>query len=199
MILPVTKSFPVEAIEYAYKAGFKAVGENKVQEVIPKNVACAESISWELIGHLQTNKAKMAVKLFDRIQSVDSLKLLSKIDTSAESEGKKMRILVQINTGKDPSKFGVCTDEIKPFFEKAITFKNILIEGLMTIAPLNNDTYVAHDTFAGLRKARDELEHEFGLTLQELSMGMTADLAEAITEGSTIIRIGSGLLGCRTS
>ncbi|OIO58562.1 MAG: YggS family pyridoxal phosphate-dependent enzyme [Verrucomicrobia bacterium CG_4_10_14_3_um_filter_43_23] len=198
-ILPVTKTFPVEAVEYAYKAGFLSIGENRVQEAIAKKEGCNASIEWELIGHLQSNKVNAAVSLFDRIQSVDSLKLLSKINHAAELEGKTIRILVQVNAGKDPAKFGLSIRDTKPFFQEALTFRHLKIEGLMTIAPLDEDLSVAREAFSNLRKIRDQLVTEFGIALPELSMGMTADLQEAIREGSTMVRVGSGLFGSRTA
>ena len=197
-ILPVTKTHPAEAVSYAAKLGFKSVGENRVQEVQDKvDAALESSVVFELIGHLQSNKAKQAVELCDRIQSVDSEKLMRRIDRLAEEIGKTQKILIQVNAGEDPAKFGIQCAELEPFMESALQLKNIQIEGLMTIAPLDEDIAVARKTFKRLRETRDSVSTKWGIPLTELSMGMTGDLEVAIAEGSTQIRVGSALYGAR--
>ncbi|MGF1531182.1 MAG: YggS family pyridoxal phosphate-dependent enzyme [Puniceicoccaceae bacterium] len=202
-ILPVTKNHPLEAVQAAVEAGFDAVGENKVQEGLGKREAFnrLEGINfqlvWEMIGHLQTNKAKFAVPGFDRIQSVDSLRLLEKLNSLAGAEGKRLRVLIQFNAGYDPGKFGFLPEEAGELGGLLGTFGNLSVEGLMTIAPLKGGTEAARECFAQLRSVRERLERELGLGLPELSMGMTSDLEEAIAEGSTQIRVGSFLFGSR--
>ena len=197
-ILPVTKNHPVAAVEYAARFGFRSVGENRVQEAVEKRAQTAVPIQWELIGHLQSNKAKAAAANFARVQSVDSEKLLSALDRAAGEAGAPLSILLQINAGNDPAKFGVDPAEAPRLLEFALTKSHLKIGGLMTIAPLSDDPAVARRTFANLRSIRDQLAEKLGVPLPELSMGMSGDLDAAIAEGSTMIRIGSALFGERT-
>lgn len=196
-ILPVTKNHPREAVKYAYISGLSAVGENRIQEAVEKKPSINKPIKWELIGHLQSNKVHLAVEHFDRIQSVDSLKLLKKLNKAAQTAGKTLSILLQVNTGNDPAKYGVSCEEAPALLQEALKLKNIKVEGLMTIAPLSDDPCIAERTFIRLRELRNSLEESFACQLNELSMGMTGDLVQAIKAGSTLIRIGSGLFGAR--
>lgn len=196
-ILPVTKTHPVWAAEFAARAGFAAVGENRVQEAAEKIPQAPEGLCWELIGHLQSNKAKYAVRCFDRVQSVDSLKLLKKLAAASENAGKTARILLQFNTGEDPAKFGAAEHEADAFLDAALQQPSLCVEGLMTIAPLDNDPFVARRAFARLRELRERLAASFQASLPELSMGMTSDFEDAIAEGSTMIRVGTALFGER--
>ena len=197
-LLPVTKNHPVEAVHFAIRTGLMAVGENRVQEAIQKkNTMKPADVKWELIGHLQTNKAKDAVAHFDRIQSVDSTRLIHRLNLFAEQSGKIQSILLQCNTGADPNKYGFKVDEMKSALELALEAQHLRVDGLMTIAPLADDTSVARSAFEGLRQLRDQLAADYGLSLPELSMGMTGDLEEAIAAGSTQIRVGTALYGAR--
>lgn len=196
-ILPVTKNHPVDAALYALKAGLGAVGENRVQEAESKIPLVDSNLQWELIGHLQSNKAKRAVELFSRIESVDSVHLAKKIDSHAAAIGKKQRILLQINAGADPAKFGASLDDARALFDEVLKFANLKVEGLMTIAPLDDDLLVARKTFANLRTLRDSLQDEFKISLSELSMGMSHDLECAVEEGATLVRVGTFLYGQR--
>ncbi len=155
------------------------------------------AVSWELIGHLQSNKAALAARHFDRIQSVDSAKLLAALDRAAGELGKRLPILLQINAGGDPAKFGAGPEEAPGLLEAALAKKNLLVDGLMTVAPLSPDPAIARSTFENLRALRDRLGGQFGAPLRELSMGMTGDLAEAIAAGSTLVRVGTALFGER--
>jgi len=198
-ILPVTKGHPVEAILHAEKAGFKSVGESRVQEALGKQNCehCPESIQWELIGHLQSNKSGEAAQCFSRIQSVDSEKLLRRLERHGSDLGRPMRILIQVNAGEDPAKYGVRCEEVEKLLEAALTCRHLSVEGLMTIAPLSENPGLARRCFARLRETRDQLRKSTGLSLDELSMGMTDDLEEAIAEGSTQVRLGRALYGER--
>ena len=196
-ILPVTKTHPVGAALHAARAGLAAVGENRVQEALPKiEAARGAGVSWELIGHLQSNKAKLAARAFDRIQSVDSPKLLDLLDRATAEDGRTLRVLLQVNAGADPAKSGASADEAAHLLGHAVGKAHLRVEGFMTIAPLSDDPAVARRTFAALRGIRDQLATP-ALPLRELSMGMTGDLAEAIAEGSTMIRVGTALFGAR--
>ena len=201
-LLAVTKTHPVAAADYAARYGLRAVGENRVQEAAEKRPLCAApTLIWELIGHLQSNKAKLAATHFDRVQSVDSEKLLNHLDRATAELGKSLPVLLQINAGRDPAKFGAELEDAPRLLELALTKKNLRIDGLMTIAPLGATPAEAADhaqrTFNQLRALRDDLATRFQIPLRELSMGMSGDLAPAIAAGSTQVRVGSALYGAR--
>ncbi len=196
-LLAVTKTHPAAAADYASRYGLRAVGENRVQEAVEKQPLCTARIRWELIGHLQSNKAKLAAAHFDRVQSVDSEKLLNHLDTAAGALGKVLPVLLQINAGRDPAKFGADLEDAPRLLETALGKKNLCIDGFMTIAPLSDDPAVAERTFTTLRALRDELAPRFGVPLRELSMGMSSDLEIAVLAGSTQVRVGSALYGAR--
>lgn len=196
-LLAVTKTHPPEAVEYAARYGLRAVGENRVQEAVDKQARCVAAVRWELIGHLQSNKAALAAAHFDRVQSVDSLKLLTHLDREAGARGRRLAVLLQINAGNDPAKFGADPAGAPRLLEAALALTNLQVDGLMTIAPLSADPAVAQHTFASLRRLRDELAARTGAPLRELSMGMTGDLALAVAEGSTLVRVGTALFGSR--
>lgn len=196
-LLAVTKNHAVWAPEFAARYGLRAVGENRVQEGVEKREACQSSLQWELIGHLQSNKAKLAVSHFDRVQSIDSIKLATILDKAASATGKVLPILLQVNAGRDPAKFGAEIEDAPALLEAAQSLTHLRIDGLMTIAPLSGDKDVARRCFATLRTLRDELSARSGLALRDLSMGMSGDLVEAVLEGSTQIRVGTALFGAR--
>jgi pyridoxal phosphate enzyme (YggS family) len=193
----VTKTHPAAAVEYAARYGLAAVGENRVQEAVEKRAQTGAAVRWELIGHLQSNKAKLAVEHFGRIQSVDSEKLLNVLDRAAGELGRKLPVLLQLNAGNDPAKFGAEMSDAPRLLELALTKTHLQVDGLMTIAPLSNDPAVARRTFANLRTVRDQLAARSGVPLRELSMGMSGDLDAALAEGSTLVRVGSALYGPR--
>ena len=197
-LLAVTKTHPPAAAEYAACYGLPAVGENRVQEGVEKRAQCTAAIRWELIGHLQSNKARLAAAHFDRVQSVDSVKLLTLLDRAAGEQNRRLALLLQINTGQDPNKFGAEPADAPRLLETALTLPHLQVDGLMAIAPLSDDPKVAQRTFASLRELRDRLTIQFGVPLPELSMGMTADLALAVAEGSTLVRVGTALFGPRS-
>jgi pyridoxal phosphate enzyme (YggS family) len=176
----------------------RAVGENRVQEAVEKQPQCTAKIQWELIGHLQSNKAKLAATHFDRVQSVDSEKLLNQLDAAANALGKTLPILLQINAGRDPAKFGAEIEDAPRLLAAALGKTHLRVDGLMTIAPLADDPAVAAGTFATLRTLRDDLAARFGVPLRELSMGMSGDLELAVLAGSTQVRVGSALYGSRS-
>lgn len=198
MLMPVTKNHSVVAVEFAAQYGLTCVGENRVQEAVEKRAATKVTVRWELIGHLQSNKAKLAVAHFDRVQSVDSEKLLNALDRAAAEQNKTLAVLLQINAGNDPAKFGAEPADASRLLEAALDKTYLKVEGLMTIAPLSDDSSVARRTFANLRAIRDRLARECGSPLRELSMGMSGDLDAAIAEGSTLVRVGTALYGERS-
>lgn len=203
-LLAVTKTHPAVAADYAARYGLHAVGENRVQEGIEKRPQVApesRGLQWELIGHLQSNKSKLAAQHFDRIQSVDTEKLLNHLDRAAAELGKTLPILLQINAGDDPAKFGADLADAPRLLELALAKRNLRVDGLMTIAPLGatepETRAHAERTFNNLRTLRDDLAARFGTPLRELSMGMTGDLALAVAAGSTLVRVGTALFGPR--
>ena len=210
-LLPVTKTHPADAAVYAARRGLGAVGENRVQEAAAKRPEVAARLAaeggavaasrWELIGHLQSNKARAAAETFDRIQSVDTEKLVRHLDRAAGECGRKLAVLLQVNAGRDPAKFGCELEDAPRLLETALASPNLRVEGLMTIAPLGATEAEAAEharrTFAALRELRDELAGRFAVALPELSMGMSGDLEAAVAAGSTCVRVGSALYGTR--
>jgi hypothetical protein len=196
-LLAVTKSQPAAAVEFAARYGLRSVGENRVQEGIDKRAQATAAVSWELIGHLQSNKARLAAGHFERIQSVDSARLLEILDREAESLGRTLAVLLQVNAGLDPAKSGVDPEEAPRLLAAALGRRNLRVEGLMTVAPLAGGPEGARRAFARLREIRDRLAADSGARLPELSMGMSGDLRAAVAEGSTIVRVGTALFGAR--
>jgi len=198
-LLPVTKTHPFEAAEYAHRFGLTSVGENRVQEAMLKRPQSPAGLRWELIGHLQSNKAKQALQAFDVIQSVDSPELATRLGRLAGEMGLRREVLIQVNSGDDPAKFGCDLAEAPRLLEAALAQPALAVKGLMAIAPLSDDPAVADRTFAELRLCRDALAARFGVALPELSMGMSGDLESAVAAGSTCVRVGSALFGSRPS
>jgi pyridoxal phosphate enzyme (YggS family) len=196
-LLAVTKSHPPQAVEFAARYGLRSVGENRVQEGVDKRARTSAVLSWELIGHLQSNKARLAALNFDRIQSVDSMRLAGILDRVAGELGRTLPVLLQVNAGLDPAKSGVEPEGAPALLESALKCVNLRVDGLMTIAPLSDDPAVARRTFANLREIRDRLSPSTGAALRVLSMGMSGDIEEAVAEGSTLVRVGSALFGPR--
>ncbi len=201
VLLPVTKTHPAAAADYVARFGLHTVAENRVQEAVEKRRQVAAPLRWELIGHLQSNKARLAVTHFDRVQSVDSEKLVLQLDRAAGELGKRLPVLLQINAGNDPAKFGAEPADAPRLLEVALARPNLQVDGLMTIAPLgvtpDETAVLARRTFANLRTIRDDLAARSGVPLRELSMGMTGDFDDAIAEGSTLVRVGTALFGAR--
>ena len=196
-LLPVTKNWPVDAVAHCQSAGIERVGENRVQEARAKQEQIS-GVQWDLIGHLQSNKINQVVGNFARIQTVDSVKLIKKLQIAAENKGQKCDIFLQVNAGNDPAKYGFMVDEVADALDQVLESPSLNIEGLMTIAPFApEDPQVAQSCFQRLAKLRDSLQNSHHLSLQHLSMGMSDDLESAIAEGSTMIRVGSALFGTR--
>jgi pyridoxal phosphate enzyme (YggS family) len=195
-IVAVSKTQTVEIIREAMRAGLHTFGENKVQEAARK-IAELERGSWRLIGHLQTNKAKLAVQLFDSIDSVDRLELAEEIDRRAEPLGKTQNVLLQVNVAGESSKFGCTPEAARELAEAINNLPRLTLRGLMTIAPYAEDPEKSRPHFARLRELRDTLERETGLQLPVLSMGMSGDFTVAVEEGATSVRIGTALFGPR--
>ena len=189
-LVAVTKTRTVEEIKKAIDAGVNCIGENKVQEAQEKFPSLPK-VEKHMIGHLQRNKVKTAVELFDMIQSVDSLKIAKEISKRCEAINKVMPILIEVNIGNEESKYGIKPEDIKEFIKEISQFKNIDIQGLMCIAPLIE----AEKTRPYFKKMK-ELFDSLG-NLKWLSMGMTNDYKIAIEEGSNMVRIGTAIFGER--
>ncbi len=196
-LIAVSKTQPVEVINLAIEAGLKDFGENKAQELKEKADAVSGKIFWHFIGHLQTNKVKYIINTSEYIHSVDSLKLAEEISKRAETINKNQKILLEINTSNEASKFGLKKEsEILNIAEFCETRKNLNLIGLMTMAPLTKDVRIIRNCFSRLRELKEKLNAR-GLKLSELSMGMTNDYEIAVEEGATMLRIGTAIFGKR--
>jgi len=198
ILVAVSKTFPAEAMRAAYEAGLRHFGENRVQEFEAKQPALAGlDATWHLIGHLQSNKARRAAHLFDRVDSVDSPSLAQKLDSAAAAEGKRIPILIEVRAGDEPSKSGVAESDLHALAEAIAPLAHLELLGLMTIPPYFDDPARVRPFFAKLRSLRDALSRTTARPLPVLSMGMSHDFEIAIEEGAIEIRIGTALFGER--
>jgi pyridoxal phosphate enzyme (YggS family) len=193
-LLAVSKTKPPEAVREAVECGLRLFGENKVQEAQSKVSMCPPGLEWHLIGHLQSNKAKVAANLFQMIHTVDSLKILQALENHASTT---LPVLLQVNIAGEAAKYGLKPDEVAGVIEAANQMSKCEVHGLMLIPPFSPDPEKTRIHFSNLRKLRDQLQEQTGTPLPELSMGMSHDLEVAIEEGSTWVRIGTDLFGKR--
>jgi pyridoxal phosphate enzyme (YggS family) len=191
LLIAVSKTVEVERIQQAIAAGVPALGENRVQEAREKIEKLGWPVPWHLIGSLQTNKAKDAVRLFDWIHSVDRLELVRELDRRAHALGRTVKALIEVNVGEEPQKAGVRPQEIKGLLDELAGFGNIRIRGLMAIPPVTENAEQARPYFRRLRELRD------AAGLEHLSMGMSADFEMAVEEGATMVRVGTAIFGPR--
>ena len=198
-LLAVSKTFPAEDIVEAYgSAGQIMFGENRVQELALKAPVLPQELEWHIIGHLQSNKAAKAAELADWIHSVDSEKVLLKLQSGAATAGKIRNILLEYNWTGEASKAGLQSEsDLMKLAETALTCPDLRLKGLMTMAEPGADEKRLRETFAGVRAVRDRMEQALGIVLPELSMGMSGDFREAIREGATMVRIGTAIFGRR--
>src|SRR4051794_27325386 len=192
-LMAVTKGQPPEVVEEAMKLGLALFGENKVQEAKAKIPLCPGRLRWQMIGHLQSNKCRDAVALFDAIQSVDSFELAEELNKRADQASKTMPILLEVNAVGEASKFGYRPEQLLEDLRRLNALSRLEIHGLMTVPPWAADTEKVRPVFRQLRELRTECEQILGAPLAELSMGMSGDFEVAIEEGATIIRIGTAL------
>jgi PLP dependent protein len=198
-LVAVTKTVTVERIREAIAAGAMIFGENYVQEAKAKIEAIGKSgIQWHFIGHLQSNKAAYAVRLFDLIHAVDSVTLAQVLDKKAAAVGKIVDCLVEVKLSQEASKFGTSKERASELAHELKDMKNISVTGLMTMPPYADDPEAARPYFIALRELKEELEGS-GVPLPELSMGMSGDFEVAIEEGATIVRIGRAIFGERSA
>jgi hypothetical protein len=199
-LVAVSKTISANRVREAIMAGVTTLGENYVQEARNKfNVLGTFPVSWHFIGHLQSNKAKYAVRLFDLIHSVDTLKLAHELNKQANKVNKIQDILIQINVSKEPSKSGSDIQNAANLIKDIVLLENLSVKGLMAMPPFFNNPEKARPYFTALRVLRDQIQKVFpGVVLNELSMGMTNDFEVAIEEGATLVRIGTAIFGERT-
>ena len=201
-IVAVSKTIPVETIFEAYLAGHRLFGENKSQEMISKQPLLPNDILWHFIGHLQTNKVKYISPFVEMIESVDSLKLLQEIDKQAEKNGRVIKCLLQFHIATEETKFGLDLQEAEAILESPEyhSLKHTRICGVMGMASFSDDMALVRKEFRNLKTISEHLKNQFfsnNPAFCEISMGMTGDYQVAIEEGSTIIRIGTGIFGSR--
>jgi len=200
-LVAVSKTMPAERVQEAVANGITILGENYIQEARNKIEILRDlPVSWHFIGHLQSNKAKYAIPLFDLIHSVDSLKLARELDKQARKHDKVQDVLIQVNTGKEASKSGVYEEEALALVREAGQMDNLAVKGLMTLPPFFNAPEKVRPFFQSLRELRDKIRAESlpGISMDELSMGMTGDFEAAIQEGATFVRIGTAIFGERS-
>jgi pyridoxal phosphate enzyme (YggS family) len=201
-LVAVSKTFPASAVREAFAAGLRDFGENKVQEAEAKSGELADlraqGARFHLVGHLQSNKAKKAAATFDRIHSVDSAELGARLDSAAGELGKTLHVLVQVDLGREETKFGLGEERLLPTLEALRGLRSVRVDGLMTLPPAGEDPESARPFFRRLREHRDVARRADLLQGGELSMGMSHDLEVAIEEGATFVRVGTALFGDRT-
>ena len=196
-LMVVSKTWQAEDVRPIVDAGQVVYGENRVLEAIDKISLLPEHLEWHLIGHLQKNKVRKALKAFHTIHSVDSLELARRVDQVALDLDLEPQVLIQVNIGNEPQKYGFSKEEITSQWPEVLSLKRLQVAGLMAIPPRVDAPEMARPYFRDLRLLRDRLEAEHGCSLPELSMGMTSDFEVAIEEGSTIVRVGSAIFGSR--
>ena len=202
-LMAVSKTHPPEKIREAYAAGLRLFGENKVQEFAGKFAALKDlpDAKFQMIGHLQSNKAAKAAELFSAIDSVDSLRLAEKLNAAAAAENKQLAILIEINIAGEAAKSGIAPDsaELQALLQAAPRLEHLSFRGLMTVPPIADDPEAARPFFKRLRALRDQIaaQHLPSIGLDELSMGMSHDFEVAIEEGSTCVRVGTAIFGKR--
>lgn len=198
-LVAVTKNVPVHLIEEAIEAGVEDIGENRFQEAREKFARIGKRVRWHMVGHLQTNKVKGALQIFDIIHSLDRIKLAEEIERRASAEGRIVRCLVQVNLSGEPTKFGIGEEDLIPFLLEISRMEHIRVEGLMTIAPLMENPEDTRPFFRRLRELREMVEKERmdRVEMRHLSMGMSADFEVAVEEGATMVRIGTAIFGPR--
>jgi PLP dependent protein len=199
-LIAVSKTVDAATIQQAVDAGARDLGENRVQEATTKiGVIKGDGLRWHLIGHLQSNKARLAVKTFDVIHTVDSIELAERLDRLCDEEQRRIEVLVQVDLGHEASKTGADEAEIAALIETLDRARHLTLKGLMTLPPLFDDAEQARPFFRRLREIRDQLNQHRSLEqrLTELSMGMSHDFLVAIEEGATMVRIGTAIFGAR--
>ena len=197
-LVAITKTHDAGKVREAIEAGQTLFGESRVQEARVKIPELPSNLRWHFVGHLQKNKIRHALPLFELIHSVDSLGLAQEINRIAEEEGLHPRVLLEVNVAGEGSKFGFMPDQLRAELESLLALSRLSILGLMTIPPLAEEAEASREYFVQLRELRDRLQTEFHVDLAQLSMGMTQDFAIAVEEGATLVRVGTAIFGQRS-
>lgn len=200
-LLPVSKTVGQDRLRLAYAAGCHFLGENKVQEAHKKSTEMADldDLRWSVIGHLQTNKAKLVAQFAHEFQALDSLRVAKELDKRLQAEGRALDVFVQVNSSGEASKYGLHPDDVLTFVRELPTFDTLRVRGLMTLAVLSPETARVRKCFAVMRQLRQHLHQDsaIGAEMNELSMGMSGDYEMAVEEGATVVRVGQAIFGAR--
>ena len=197
-LVAVSKTHAAEKVQEAIEAGQLLFGESRVQEARAKIPLLPSRLRWHFIGHLQKNKIRHALPLFELFHGIDSLVLAREMERIAEEEGMRPRVLLEVNVAGEASKHGFSPEALRRDLEAALSLGRLTIEGLMTLPPFAPEAEASRQYFIALRKLRDQLEAEFDVRLPQLSMGMSGDFPIAIEEGATIVRVGTAIFGERS-
>jgi hypothetical protein len=197
LLVAVSKTHAPEALQEAVAAGQTVFGENRVQEARAKAPLVSGRARWHLVGHLQSNKIRHALPLFERIHSIDSLALAQEVNRIAGEMGLFPKVLLEVNVAGEGSKFGFSPERLRSEMEAILTLDRLALDGVMAIPPFAPEAEASRRYFAALRECRDQISSEFRVPLPELSMGMSGDFAVAIEEGATIVRVGTAIFGTR--
>ena len=202
-LLPVSKTKPEANLRLAYAAGCRQFGENKPQEAYRKweELADLTDLRWSVIGHLQTNKAKLVARFASEFQALDSLRVAEALERRLQAEGRGLDVFVQVNTSGEASKYGLPPEEVSAFLQQLPAFSALRVRGLMTLAVLSAEAPRVRSCFTLLRELRERLRQDApeGIALDELSMGMSGDYEIAIEEGATVVRVGQAIFGARAT
>jgi len=196
-LVAVSKTHTAEKVQEAIEAGQLLFGESRVQEARAKIPLLPSRLRWHFIGHLQKNKIRHALSLFELFHGIDSLVLAQEMERIAEEEGVRPRVLLEVNVAGEASKHGFSPEALRRDLEAALSLGRLTIEGLMTLPPFAPEAEASRQYFIALRKLRDQLEAEFDVRLPQLSMGMSGDFPIAIEEGATLVRVGTAIFGER--
>jgi hypothetical protein len=196
-VVAVSKTFGPDDVRGAVEAGLTVFGESRVQEARQKIPLCPGHLTWHMVGHVQRNKARDAVRLFRMVHSADSGRLLETLDAACEAAGVSLPVCLEINVSGEGSKFGLKMEETPEVLGRCSALSRIEVAGLMTVPPFTPDPADARPHFRHLRELRDRWRDETGLPLRELSMGMSHDFEVAVEEGATLVRLGAAIFGER--
>lgn len=200
-LLPVSKTVPEERLRLAYAAGCRYLGENKVQEAQRKAEALADltDLKWSVIGHLQRNKARYVARFASEFQALHTVRLAEMLERRLEIEDRTLDVFVQVNSSGEESKFGLPPEEVPAFVQELPNFPRLRVKGLMTLALFSSDKERVRDCFVLMRELQDRLRQEApdGVSMDELSMGMSGDFEMAVEEGATVVRVGQSIFGAR--
>lgn len=202
-LLPVSKTKPEGSLRLAHAVGCRMLGENKPQEAYRKWEAMQDltDLQWSVIGHLQTNKAKLVARFASEFQALDSLRVAEALERRLQAEGRSLDVFVQVNTSGEASKYGLSPEDVPAFIQALPGFSALRVRGLMTLALFSSEAERVRQCFILLRTLRDQLRETApaGISLEELSMGMSGDFEIAIEEGATVVRVGQAIFGARTN